>query len=286
MSRTILIRLCVTLLFALGFARTALAADRIVSLVPSVTETLFALGAGDQVVGVSLYDDYPPAVAKLPRVGSYFTPNLEAIVALRPTLILSRSVSSNQREIVALRAMGYETLLLDDDSLAQIEQSIRIIGERVGKAPQAEQLVAGIEAKVKDVRVRVNPYPAQRALMLVGHQPIVAVGPGTFLDDLLKIAGAENIADASAQQWPHLSIEFIVAMRPQVIIDGQMGSDPRTPNQFWDVYPTIPAVRNHRVVGYDENPMLHPGPRVGTTLVMLAKMVHPEAWETPERISR
>jgi len=71
-----------------------------------------------------------------------------------------------------------------------------------------------------------------------------------------------------------------VAMRPEVIIDGQMGSDPRSPTQFWNVYPTIPAVRNHRVVGYDENPTLHPGPRVGMTLVMLAKMIHPEAWES------
>jgi len=134
---------------------------------------------------------------------------------------------------------------------------------------------------VNDVRTRVQPYPARRALMLVGHQPIVAVGPGTFLDDLFKIAGADNIADASAQQWPQLSMEFIVAMRPEVIIDGQMGSDPQSPTRFWEAYPTIPAVRNRRVVGYPEDPTLHPGPRVGTTLEMIAKLIHPEAWKTP-----
>jgi iron complex transport system substrate-binding protein len=253
-------------------------ADRIVSLVPSVTETLFALGLGDEVVGVSSYDDYPPAVTRLPRVGSFLTPNLEAIAALRPTIVMGRGISSNQRELHALRALGYETLMLEDDSLAQIEQSIRTIGKRMGRSPQAEGIVASIEANVSDVRARVHPYPQRRTLMLVGHQPIVAVGTGTYLDDLLKVAGADNIADAAAQQWPQLSIEYIVAMRPEVIIDGQMGTDPQSPSQYWNTYPTIPAVTNHRVVGYPEDPTLHPGPRVGGTLEMIAKLVHPEAW--------
>jgi len=268
-------------LITLATARVATCAERIVSLVPSVTETLFALGVGDEVVGVSSYDDYPPAVAKLPRVGSFLTPNLEAIAALRPTIVIGRGISSNQREVHALRAMGYETLMIEDDSLPQIEQSIRTIGRRMGKSQQADAIITGIEANVNDVRTRVQPYPARRALMLVGHQPIVAVGPGTFLDDLFKIAGADNIADASAQQWPQLSMEFIVAMRPEVIIDGQMGSDPQSPTRFWEAYPTIPAVRNRRVVGYPEDPTLHPGPRVGTTLEMIAKLIHPEAWKTP-----
>ena len=268
-------------MIAMATPRVASCADRIVSLVPSVTETLFALGVGDQVVGVSSYDDYPPEARKLPKVGSFLTPNLEAIAALRPTIVIGRGISSNQREIRAMRAMGYETLMIEDDSLPQIEHSIRLIGKRVGKSQQADAIIAGIEANVNDVRTRVHPFPARRALMLVGHQPIVAVGPGTFLDDLFKIAGAENIADAAAQQWPQLSMEFIVAMRPEVIIDGQMGSDPESPTQFWDAYPTIPAVRNRRVVGYPEDPTLHPGPRVGTTLEMIAKLIHPEAWKTP-----
>jgi iron complex transport system substrate-binding protein len=266
---------------ALPVIGAASGADRIVTLVPSVTETLFALGIGDEVVGVSSYDDYPPEVTRLPRVGTFLTPNIEAIAALRPTLVIGRGISSNQREIRALNAMGYETLMIEDDSLRQIEQSIRLIGTRVSKSQQANAIVAGIEANVNDVRARVRPFPSRRALMLVGHQPIVAVGTGTFLDDLLKLAGADNIADASAQQWPQLSIEYIVAMRPEVILDGQMGSDPKAPSHFWEAYPTIPAVKNHRVVGYPEDRTLHPGPRVGTTLEMLARLIHPEAPVTP-----
>ena len=247
---------------------------------PSVTETLFALGVGDEVVGVSSYDDFPPEVRKLPKVGSFLTPNLEAIAALRPTIVMGRGISSNQREIHALRALGYETLMIEDDSLAQIEDGIEAIGKRVGKVAEARRVIANIEADVNEVRARLAGYPERRTLMLVGHQPIVAVGPGTYLDDLLKIARADNIADVSAQQWPKLSLEYIVAMRPEVIIDGQMGTDPGAPSQYWQTYQTIPAVAKHRVVGYPDSPTLHPGPRVGATLELLAKLVHPEGWAT------
>ena len=259
-------------------ASGARCADRIVSLVPSVTETLFALGAGAQVVGVSSYDDYPSEVTKLPKVGSFLTPNIEAIAALHPTLVIGRGISSNQREIRALHSMGYETLMVNDDTLAQIEQSIRLIGDRIGKHDPANAIVNGIESSASEVREKLRSLPSRRALMLVGHQPIVAVGPGTYLDDLLKIAGAENIADASVEQWPRLSIEYIIAMRPEVILDGQMGSDPRAPSRFWQTYPTIPAVKEHRVIGYPDDPTLHPGPRVAATLKMLARLIHPEAW--------
>ncbi len=261
-------------------AAVARANERIVSLAPAVTETLFALGAGDEVVGVSSYDDYPPEVTRLPKVGSFLTPNVEAIVALRPSLIIGSGISSNQREIRALHSMGYETLMVDDDSLAQIEQSIVAIGARVGRRDAADNIVKGIETIVREVRERLRRQPVTRVLMLVGHQPIVAAGPGTYLDDLLKIAGAENIADASAQQWPRLSIEYIIAMRPEVILDGQMGTDPSAPSRFWQTWPSIPAVKNHRVVGYPDDPTLHPGPRVGTTLELIARLIHPDAWAT------
>ncbi len=260
-------------------ARAARAADRIVSLAPSVTETLFALGAGDEVVGVSSYDNYPPEVTRLPKVGSFLTPNIEQIAALRPSLVIGLGTSSNQREIRALHSMGYPTLMIDDDSLAQVEQSIRLIGDRIGRRDAAAGVIAGIESSMDDVRRRLRDAPTPRVLMLVGHQPIIAVGQGTYLDDLLKIAHADNIADGAPEQWPRLSIEYIIAMRPEVILDGQMGNDPASPGHYWSAYPTIPAVREHRVYGYPEDPALHPGPRVGQTLAMLARLIHPQAFD-------
>jgi iron complex transport system substrate-binding protein len=267
-------------------ARSSSGGQRIVSLAPSVTETLFALGAGDAVVGVSQYCDYPPSVRQLPRVGSFITPNIEAIAALRPTLVVGLATASDLREIRALRAMGIATLMVDDGSVAAIERSIMAIGDHIGRAGRAHELVRALRAQVEAVQLRLRDQPRRSVLMVVGHQPMVAVGRGTFLDELLTLADAANIAAASDQAWPRLSVEYIIASRPEVILDGQMGTDPSTPGSFWSKYPTIPAVHNHRVLGYPDDPTLHPGPRIGITLDQLARLIHPAAFSagnTPER---
>ncbi len=268
-------------LYALTLASPANAAApmRIVSLAPSVTETLFALGAGPDVVGVSQYCDYPPQVRDLPRVGSFLTPNLEAIIALRPTLVVGLELSSDVRQIRALNSMGYPVLLVSDDSLQEIENSIEKVGARISRENEARRLVAQIQDQIAAVQNRLANVKPLRALMLVGHQPIVAVGSGTYLDELMRIARADNIAAAAGEQWPHLSMEFIIAMRPEVILDGAMGSDAASSSDFWGKYPTIPAVRDHRVFGYAEDPMLHSGPRVGQSLEIMARKIHPEAWD-------
>ena len=248
------------------------------SLAPSVTETLFALGAGADVVGVSQYCDYPEAVRKLPRVGSFITPNIEAIAALRPTLVIGLATASDLREIHALKAMGIATLMVDDGSLATIEQSIVTIGNQIGRAAEARGLAGALGDHLNAVAVRMRLEPERSVLMVVGHQPMVAVGQPNFLNELLALAHAHNIAADANQGWPRLSVEYIIATRPEVILDGQMGSDPSTPSLFWSKYPSIPAVKNHRVFGYPEDPTLHPGPRIGVTLDQMARLVHPEAF--------
>jgi iron complex transport system substrate-binding protein len=270
--------LCVYAL-ALASPANAAARMRIVSLAPSVTETLFALGAGPDVVGVSQYCDYPPQVRDLPRVGSFLTPNLEAIIALRPTLVVGLELSSDVRQIRALNSMGYPVLLVSDDSLQQIETSIETVGARINRQREAHQLVARIQAQIAAVQNRLANVKPEPALMLVGHQPIVAVGAGTYLDELMRIARADNIAADVGGQWPHLSMEYIIAMRPQVVLDGSMGTDPSSSSDFWGKYPAIPAVRDHRVFGYAVDPILHAGPRVGQSLEIIARMIHPEAWD-------
>ena len=251
---------------------------RIVSLTPSVTETLFAVGAGAEVVGVSQYCDYPPQVRRLPRIGSFITPNIEAIVALRPTLVIGLLTSSDLRQIRALQAMGITTLMVDDGSVAAIEASIEKIGEAVGRQNAARDLVGQIRSRLSGIKQRLAAVRPRRVLMVVGHQPLVAVGAGNYLDELLGLADARNIADFSAQSWPRLSLEYIVASRPEVILDGQMGTDPHAPARFWARYPSIPAVRERRVFGYPDDPTLHPGPRVPQTLELLARRIHPEAF--------
>jgi iron complex transport system substrate-binding protein len=252
---------------------------RVISLAPSVTETLFALGIGAEVVGVSQYCDYPPQVRRLPKIGSFITPNVEQIVALRPTLVIGLSTSSDLREVRALQGMNIATLMVDDGSVAAIETSIDRIGAATRQPRAARQLVARIRSRINAVEEKLSNVRPKPVLMVVGHQPLVAVGPGTYLDELLTLAHGRNIASLSGQSWPRLSLEYIVALRPEIILDGQMGTDPRAPSRFWSRYPSIPAVRAGRVFGYPDDPTLHPGPRVADTLELLARIIHPEAFK-------
>lgn len=258
--------------------RSASGPQRIVSLAPAITETLFAVGAGPAVVGVSNYCSYPPAAAALPHIGSFLTPNVEAIAALQPTIVIVPQTSANVREVHALKAMGYRTLMVDEDSIAGIEASIRRIGEATGHPREAQALLERMDQRFAAIERRLRAAPRRRVLMVVGHQPMVAVGPGTYLNELLEMARATNIASAAAQAWPRLSLEYIIAAQPQVILDGQMGTDQVSPASFWASYRMIPAVRDRRVTGYPEDPTLHPGPRIGQTLELLARRIHPESF--------
>jgi iron complex transport system substrate-binding protein len=251
--------------------------QRIISLAPSVTETLFAIGAGPDIVGVSEYCDYPPAALKLPRVGSFLTPSVEAIVGLQPSLIVGLETSANEREIRALESMGYPVLLISDDSLQGIEDGIEKIGERTGHAQQAREVLTSMRARMHEVERRLRAIPARKVLVVVGHDPLVAVGGG-YLNQLLDMADCVNIAAGLGAEWPRVSLEYIIAAAPDVILDGQMGSDPQSPAGFWSRYPNIPAVRNHRIYGYDQNAVLRPGPRVGRTLEIIAGLTHPEVF--------
>ena len=258
---------------------------RIVSLAPSITETLFAVGAGAEVVGVSQYCDYPPQARRLPKIGSFITPNIEEIVALRPTLVIGLLTSSDLREIHALQAMGIATLMVDDSSVAAIEASIEKIGDAVGRSDAARDLLWKFRTRLNGIEEKLAGVNLRLVLMVVGHQPLVAVGPRTYLDELLKLAHARNIADFSTHSWPRLSLEFIVASRPEVILDGQMGTDPHSPAHFWARYPSIPAVHERRVFGYPDDPTLHPGPRMPQTLALLARLIHPEAFKNGQPAS-
>jgi ABC-type Fe3+-hydroxamate transport system substrate-binding protein len=250
---------------------------RIISLAPSVTETLFAIGAGPQVVGVSQYCDYPPAALKLPRVGSFLTPNVEEIVGLRPNLIIGLETAANQRELQALQRMGYPVLLTSDDTLEGIEDGIERIGARTGYARQAAVVLTALRARTSEVAKRLKGVARRKVLLVVGHDPLVAVGGG-YLNQLLERADSVNIAAGLGQEWPRVSLEYIIARAPDVILDGQMGSDPASPAGFWKRFPTIPAVRNHRIYGYDQDEVLRPGPRIGQTLWTLAALIHPRVF--------
>jgi iron complex transport system substrate-binding protein len=256
---------------------------RIVSLAPSLTETVFALGLGDRVVGVSVYCDYPPQVKDLDKVGTFITPNVEAIVAKQPDVILAIPSPGNRSPVESLERLGFKVVVVDPLTLDGIRKSLIEIGEELGVEERARQLVGEIDSQVKKLRARLKGVQPRKVLMVVGQNPLIVAGRETVQDELIRLAGGINLGAAAGKDWPHVSIEYAIAAAPEVIIDSTMGSEIREGESraadFWKAFPTIPAVKAGRISGYKAYEVLRPGPRIGEALEIIARFVHPERFE-------
>jgi iron complex transport system substrate-binding protein len=256
---------------------------RIVSLAPSLTESVFALGLGDRLVGVSLYCDYPPEAQRIDRVGTFVTPNVEAIVAKRPDIVLAVPSPGNRSPVESLERLGLKVLVVDPLSIAGVRESLLVIGRELGREAEARRLVAAIDATIARVSRRLEGARPRKVLMVVGQTPLIVAGGATAQDELIRLAGGVNLGAEAGNAWPHISIEYAVVAAPEVIIDSSMGSEVRgadgTAARFWSAYPMIPAVKEGRVYGYGQYEWLRPGPRIGAALEAIARFVHPERFD-------
>jgi iron complex transport system substrate-binding protein len=249
---------------------------RIVSLAPSITETLFALGVGDRVVAVSDYCDYPPEATRLPRVGSFNAPSVEAVIAARPDLVIGLPSPGNHENVLTMRRLGITVEVVDPERLADVPIVTRRIAAVAGVPAAGERLVADIEREMDAVRARVAGVPKPRTLMLVGQDPLIAVGPDSFLGEMLAEAGAVNVAPAG-ERWPRLNVEVAIAADPEVIIDCSMGTEAGTATlAYWKRFPSLTAVKTGRVHPFQSFEALRPGPRLARALEELARLLHPE----------
>jgi iron complex transport system substrate-binding protein len=260
------------------------APERIVSLAPSLTETVFALGLGDRLVGVSVYCDYPPEARRVDRVGTFVTPNVEAIVAKRPDLILAVPSPGNRSPVESLERLGLEVMVVDPITLQSIKDSLVAIGKRLGRESQARELVAGIDAQIAGIGAKLEGAPRRKVLMVVGQTPLIVAGAATVQDELIGLAGGINLGAAAGNNWPHVSIEYAISSAPEVIIDSTMGSEVRpgedSATSFWKAFPMIPAVKEGRVFSCKAYEVLRPGPRIGEAFEVIARFVHPERFAT------
>jgi iron complex transport system substrate-binding protein len=252
---------------------------RIVSLAPSVTEILFALGVGDRVVGVSTYCDYPPAAARIERIGTFLAPNIELILSKRPDLVIGVPSPGNRKPVEMLEEMGLRVVIVEPERVSAILSAIRTIAAAVGVTKAGENLVGSIEREMASVTARLEGVGRPKVLMIVGRRPLVAVGRGTYQDELIELAHGTNVAAQTGERWPNLGMEFVLEQAPDVIIDAAMGSedaDRETGAAFWRSFPSLPAVRDDRIYGYQTYELLRPGPRVPKTLETVARYIHPE----------
>ena len=259
---------------------------RIISLVPALTEVLFAIGAGPQVIAVSSYDDFPPEAKALPRVGALLDPNLERIFARRPDLVLTYG-SQSALETQLARA-GIRTFAYRHGGVAGVLDAVRDLGAATGHAADGERKAREIEAQLDAVRAKVRPFGRPRTLLVFSRQPrslqrmYVSGGVG-FLDDILQIAGGANVFADVPRESVQPSHETLLARAPEVIIElhatGMMASTGvLLERSLWAQLASIPAVRNDRIHFLDGSYLVVPGPRVALAAEALARALHQEAF--------
>jgi iron complex transport system substrate-binding protein len=254
---------------------------KVVSLAPSVTETLFALGFGDRLVGVTTYCDYPVEAQKLPKIGGFMNPSLEVIVAKKPDVVIGVNTATDPAKAKEMERLGLRVTLISVASLNDILTGIKSIARLMGSPQTGEQLVVKIDANIQAIKKRVAAAPRRRVLLAVGIRPLVVVGGRNFIDELITLAGGENIAGNATQPWLNLPEEYVVAKAPQVIIEAGMGSEQQQSGKRWADLKSVPAVTNGRVYSYPSDKILRPGPRVGDALTELAGLIHPECFTNP-----
>jgi iron complex transport system substrate-binding protein len=257
--------------------------QRVVSLAPSVTETLFALGFGDRLVGVTTSCDYPAEARKIPKIGGFMSPSLETIVAQRPGIVIGVSSATDPAKAREMERLGLEVTLISLASVNDILSSIKTIARSLGSPQAGEKLIRKITLQMDQVKERVAPAPRRSTLLLVGLRPLIAVGGKNFIDELITLAGGKNIAGDAPQPWLNLSDEYVVAKAPQVIIEAGMGSERDQVARHWADLKSIPAVQHGRVYRYPSDKILRPGPRIGEGLEEIARFLHPECFADSKR---
>jgi iron complex transport system substrate-binding protein len=249
--------------------------ERIVSLAPSITETLFAIGAGEQVAGVTDYCTYPEEARKKPRVGGMVNPSIETIVDLRPDLIILSMEGNLRDDFRKLTELGAPVFVSNPRTLHGIYASISALGLLTGREKESARVVAGMQERERHVtapmRVRIEPS----VLLIVSLQPLMVAGRGTFLAELLSMAGGRNLAGTSPSTYPQFSREAVVEGDPDVLL--VLSDAGGKENDIADTYPEwrrLKAVRTGRVYRVDSDLLSRPGPRAAEALELIARLLH------------
>jgi iron complex transport system substrate-binding protein len=246
------------------------AVRRVVTLAPSLTDTVLALGAQAVLVGVSRFDERPE-VQGLPRVGGFVDPSVEAVAALKPDFVLVQPGPGNRAPVEALAGLGISILALRLGSVDDVTAALRATGVALGHKEKGEALALALESARAEVRARAKGRPAVRVLFTYGFQPLVVAGPGSFADELLRDAGGTNVASDATRPYPVWSVERVLGARPDVVVDA---SDSAVGQE---ALRALPGLREARWVKLPSPALLHPGPALGQGLLELFVALHPSA---------
>ncbi|HEV1286680.1 MAG TPA: helical backbone metal receptor [Bryobacteraceae bacterium] len=273
-------------LFLLAAVLSAAPPERIVSTAPSITELLYALGLGKRVVGVTRFCRYPPEAQLKPKIGDYTSPNLEAIAALRPDLVI---IQTNPIHLAdQLARLKLRVLEIDQENIAAIYKSIHDVGAATGTGHAATQLSDSILDGLGKIRNRVAALPRVRMMFVIGRSPnrldgLVVAGRASYLNEVIEIAGGENVFRDAIAGYPEVSLEEVMARNPEVIVDmgdmsdtvGVTEEHKRSVIALWNRIPTLAAVKQHHVFAVASDAFVVPGPRVIEAAKAFAELLHP-----------
>jgi iron complex transport system substrate-binding protein len=247
---------------------------RVVCLVPSVTDTVFALGSGDDVVAVSDYTKYPPAALKKPSIGSLIKPSIETILSFHPDLVVGTSIPGSTETAAQLKSVGVPVYLVDPQGLAGILRSVKSVGEALNRAPQAAVLNASLSRRIAAVKARTAGKPAPRVLVPIWYDPIITIGKHAFISEILEAAGARSVTDDLIPDWPQVSLEAVIARAPEAVLlisGGKVSIETLQKRPGWN---SLPAIQKGKVY-YVESGIQEPSPVAIDALEELAKEFHP-----------
>ena len=255
------------------------APERIVVMAPSAAEILDSLGLTDRVVGVGDFVQWPPELARMPKVGSYATPNEEQVLALRTDLVLVTGSRAGKASFAHLRGLGVEVMELETNTYEGVLTSLRQVGARLGREARAGEVEREIRARMDGIRRRVAGAPKPRVLCVVGQNPLYVAGPGSHIDEMIQAAGGQNVASDALTPFQLVSLEAMLDRQPEVIIDTS-DNRPGAPHGrelgAWEQWSFLPAVQQSRVFHVDPSRLSIPSPRLPDMTALVGKMIHPE----------
>ena len=254
--------------------------QRIVSLAPSCTEIIAALGLQDKLVGITEHTDYPPEILNLPKVGSYVNLNLEAIAMLRPDLVIATEDGNPEETINSLQKLSIPVYVLKLRTYETIQDSILSLGKFVGRKKEADIAVESMRSVASCISDKTSRTKRFSVLWVYDQYPIVSAGRDTFTNQLIQMAGGDSITADVSISYPRLTIENVIARNPDVIVVTSMdpSRDRKEREEWWNKWSMIHAVQNKRVYMMQSSLFDRPSPRIVYGLAQLAKTFHPEVF--------
>lgn len=255
--------------------------QRVVSLAPSITEIIFALGQGHRLKGVTRFSDFPPEAISLPKVGSYVQLDLERIVALKPDLCIAIKDGNPRQTVVRLESLEVPVYVVDPRNLEAVTETIIEIGDLLHATENAENLVNNMRLRINRVKSAVEKISHRPGVFFqIGISPIVSVGTNTFIHELIVIAGGDNLAKGPIP-YPRFSREQVLSLAPEIFIITSMsrGEVFERVKIEWSRWPEMSAIKNQRIFLVDSNLFDRPTPRLVEGLEVLGRLIHPELFE-------